>query len=255
MSLIRLDFLSKYLEMHTAVNIALPMPVNAAEAMEDIPCVILLHDMGEDDSVWMRNVPVERYALEKGAAVIMPDGVLSCYENMRFGGAFRSYIGEELMGVLRAYLPLSAKREKSFIAGFGMGGRGAMKFALEHPERYAAAGVFSASHIEAAPRNENEKSALLRAYGDDTDACRRFIEERAAAVAAEGTAVRIYHAACEDDGCENLRATRALFENAGGKIDYHFESLPGKDNWASRERMFARFMDMIDIAAPEVPVK
>ena len=47
MSLIRLDFLSKYLEMHTAVNIALPMPADADAPMEDIPSVILLHDMGE----------------------------------------------------------------------------------------------------------------------------------------------------------------------------------------------------------------
>ena len=255
MSLIRLDFLSKYLEMHTAVNITLPMPADADAPMEDIPSVILLHDMGDDDSAWMRNVPVERYAMEKGAAVIMPDGMLSCYENMRYGGAFRSYIGKELMDILCAYLPLSRRREKRFIAGCGMGGRGALKFALEHPENYAAAGVFSASHIEAEARNENEKTALFRAYGDDAGACRRFIEEKTAETAANGPAICIYHAACDAGADENLRATRALFENAGGKIDYRFESLSGKDNWASRERMFARFMDMIDIAAPEVPVK
>ena len=102
MAFIQLDFLSKYLNMHTAVNIALPMPVDASAPMEDIPCLYLLHDAGEDMTSWQRNVPVERYANEFGVAVIMPDGALSFYEDMRHGGLYKSYIGKELPELLRA---------------------------------------------------------------------------------------------------------------------------------------------------------
>lgn len=235
MAFVQMDFMSGYLNMHTAVNIALPMVGN----MEDIPCLVLLHDAGEDMTSWQRNVPVERYANEHGVAVVMPDGALSFYENMRHGGQYRDYIAKELPELLRAYFPVSAKKEKNFIAGCGMGGTGALKIALENPGNYAAAGAFGASHIEIEPENGNIKSALWRAYEENTDICRRQIE----ANAAKCSGMRIYHACAEESYSENIAVTRAFFEKTGGKIEYRFESFEGKDCWAAREKMLARFME------------
>ena len=165
MAFIQLDFLSKYLNMHTAVNIALPMPQDVSAPMEDIPCIYLLHDAGEDMTSWQRNAAVERYANKYGVCIIMPDGALSFYEDMPHGGQYKSYIARELPALLRAYFPLSAKKEKNFIAGCGMGGRGALKLALENPDSYAAAGLFAASHTDEKPCCEAMESALMRAYG------------------------------------------------------------------------------------------
>ena len=243
MAFIQLDFLSKYLNMHTAVNIALPMPDDASAPMEDIPCLVLLHDSGDDMTAWQRNVPVERYANEYGVAVVMPDGALSFYENMRHGGMYRNYIAKELPQVLRSYLPLSAKREKNFIAGCGMGGTGALKLALDNIGNYCAAGVFGAAHREREAANEAMQSALWRAYGGDADACRREIEKNAAEIAENGPQIRIFHACAEGAYSENVASTRAFFEKTGGKLGYSFEGFAGRDNWAAREKMLVRFME------------
>lgn len=243
MAFVQLDFLSEYLNMHTAVNIALPMPDDASAPMEDIPSLVLLHDAGEDMTSWQRFAAVERYAHEFGVAVIMPDGALSFYENMLHGGQYRDYIAKELPQLLRAYFPLSAKREKNFIAGYGMGGTGAMKIAFENPGNYAAAGVFGATHIQEQGANENMRSALRRAYGEDTSACARMIEENAQ-ISANGPVMRIYHACAEENYTENIAATRAFFEKTGGSIAYSFEKYAGGDCWAAREKMLARFMEI-----------
>jgi len=252
MAFIQLDFLSKCLNMHTAVNIALPMPKDTHAPMEDIPCIYLLHDAGEDMTSWQRNVPVERYENAFGAAVIMPDGALSFYEDMVHGGMYKRYIAEELPFLLRSYFPLSAKRERNFIAGCGMGGRGAVKIALENPDNYGAAGMFCASHAEEKARNEAMESALFRAYGRDAGVCRRLIEAKAAEVARTGPDTGIFHFTA---GEAEAGVTRSMFESAGGHIQYRFEAFSGRDDWAVREKMLVRFMEEIRMPAPEEEMK
>lgn len=63
---------------------------------------------------------------------------------MTHGGKFFTYIADELPGKMRAFLPLSERREDTFIAGFSMGGYGAFKIGLARPMQYAAIGCISA---------------------------------------------------------------------------------------------------------------
>ena len=48
------------------------------------------------------------------------------------------------MPLVYGWLPVSDRREDNFIAGLSMGGRGAVKYAVNHPEKFAAAAVLSA---------------------------------------------------------------------------------------------------------------
>ncbi|MBW7462496.1 prolyl oligopeptidase family serine peptidase, partial [Paenibacillus sepulcri] len=50
---------------------------------------------------------------------------------------------EELPALARSFFPLSDRREDNFVAGLSMGGYGAFKLALSHPDRYAAAASLS----------------------------------------------------------------------------------------------------------------
>jgi Na+-driven multidrug efflux pump len=50
------------------------------------------------------------------------------------------------------WLPVSARREDNFIAGLSMGGRGTIKYAVNHPERFAAAAVLSGNAFGAGSR-------------------------------------------------------------------------------------------------------
>ena len=102
--------------------VLLPDGVDPAEC----PLLYLLHGLSDDSSSWLHRTRIETYAAEHGLAVVMPDGGLSCYHNMLRGGRYRDYILDELPGLLRSMLPLSARREDSFIAGCSRGGFGAL---------------------------------------------------------------------------------------------------------------------------------
>ena len=58
------------------------------------------------------------------------------------------YLTEELMPMIYGWLPVSDLREDNFIAGLSMGGRGAIKYAVNHPERFAAAAILSAAPMD-----------------------------------------------------------------------------------------------------------
>ena len=44
---------------------------------------------------------------------------------------------------MRGWFPVSRMRRDTFVAGLSMGGYGAFKLAMRHPERYAAAASLS----------------------------------------------------------------------------------------------------------------
>jgi S-formylglutathione hydrolase FrmB len=73
----------------------------------------------------------------------MPAAHRSFYTDMHYGGKYWTYIGEELPLLLREIFPFSPERRDNFAAGLSMGGYGAIKLALSHPDRYAAAASLS----------------------------------------------------------------------------------------------------------------
>ncbi|CAK4845605.1 unnamed protein product [Aphanomyces euteiches] len=111
------------------------------------PTLYLLHGLSDDHSIWMRRTSIERYAAELGIAVVMPSVHRSFYADMANGMKFWTFISEELPAIARSFFPLSEKREDNFVAGLSMGGFGAFKLALNHPEQYAAAASLSGALI------------------------------------------------------------------------------------------------------------
>jgi S-formylglutathione hydrolase FrmB len=58
---------------------------------------------------------------------------------MVYGADYFTYIADELPDFLARYLPISRRKEDSFIAGNSMGGYGAFEIAMRRPEQYSAA--------------------------------------------------------------------------------------------------------------------
>ncbi len=152
MALVQLSFKSKALMMQTSVNILLPMGMNKVdiETINDytyeskrFPVLYLLHGGTDDYSSWLRLSSIERYAEEKGIAVVMPNADMSAYTDMVHGQNYWTYISEELPQFLKAAFPISDKREETFAAGLSLGGYGAFKLALRKPENFAAAASLS----------------------------------------------------------------------------------------------------------------
>lgn len=152
MALVQLSFKSKALMLQTPVNILLPVGMNTidAETINDysyefkrFPVLYLLHGGTDDYSSWLRLSSIERYAEEKGIAVVMPNADMSAYTDMVHGQKYWTYISEELPQFLKATFPISDKREETFVAGLSLGGYGAFKLALSKPENFAAAASLS----------------------------------------------------------------------------------------------------------------
>ena len=123
----------------------------------------LLHGSYGDCTDWVRLANVERYAQDKKLAVIMPSVENSSYVNMDMGEAYLTYISEELPDFLSKIFPLSKRRDNTFVAGLSMGGYGAFRAALEHPERYKCAASLSGALDLAALHNGTEAHIVLMA--------------------------------------------------------------------------------------------
>lgn len=162
MALLTCDFFSEALERGSSMTVVLPQPteeqigVTGAVAEGPPPVLYLLHGLSDDHSAWTRYTSIERYAAARGFAVVMPAVDRSFYANEAHGHRYWDYVSEELPQVVARFLRVSQEPADTFVAGLSMGGYGALKHAVTHPERYA--GVASLSGV-----------ADIRALGDRLD--------------------------------------------------------------------------------------
>ena len=140
MAFFEVKFFSDVLGMQMSMNVVLPQ----VEAGKTFPTLYLLHGMSDDHTTWMRRTSIERYADEHGIAVVMPNGYLGWYTDMKFGYKYRTFIGEEIPKICRAFFPgMSTRREDTYIAGNSMGGYGSLAVALTYPDTFAISAPLS----------------------------------------------------------------------------------------------------------------
>lgn len=157
MALLKINFESQYLANNHQVYIILPdkprdlTPAAFYGSGKKYKALWLLHGTYGDQTDWVRKSNIELYAEEKNLAVIMPPALNSNYSNWdhtMLGFQMFDYLTQELMPLVYGWLPVSDRREDNFIAGLSMGGRGAIKYAVNHPDRFAAAAVLSAAPMD-----------------------------------------------------------------------------------------------------------
>lgn len=155
MAFLDFHFHSEALSKQVAAYVVLPQETSASQigmsgkqTAEKVPCLYLLHGLSDDHTTWFRRTSIERFAAAYGIAVVMPDGGRSFYTDMKSGGAYYTYIAEELPRICERFFPISSAPKDRYIAGLSMGGYGALKIGLKNPERYAAiAGLSPVSDI------------------------------------------------------------------------------------------------------------
>lgn len=84
------------------------------------------------------------FAAMHGIAIVMIDGNNSFYVDDEVRTArYSRFVGEELVEVTRELLPLSRRREDTFIGGISMGGYGALINGLRYRETFSKIGMLS----------------------------------------------------------------------------------------------------------------
>ena len=152
MAIIQADFKSRYLRGNTTVSLILPDagdnddPESFYRTERKYKTLLLLHGTEGDHSDFIRQTAIERYAVERGIAVVMPSCMNTDYQDWTtFGIGFlvESYITKELLPLVQNWFPLSRSRDDNFIAGISMGGRGSVSLAVNHPELFCASASLS----------------------------------------------------------------------------------------------------------------
>jgi S-formylglutathione hydrolase FrmB len=151
---------SKTLSRMTAFNALLPEGVPGP-----FPVLYLLHGYSDDHTGWVRRSSIERYVDAYPMIVIMPDGQHGWYTDaasLPFSN-FDTYITQELVGFVDTMFPTIKERTGRAIAGLSMGGYGALKLALKHPDLFCAGHSFSGA-VEIASRRDD---GLAQVRGGD----------------------------------------------------------------------------------------
>jgi S-formylglutathione hydrolase FrmB len=207
--------------------------------------------------MWMRRTSIERYAAARGLAVVMPAVGRSFYQDMASGPRYWTFLSEELPALMRRFFPLSEERADNFAAGLSMGGYGALRLALAHPERFAAAASFSGA-LDYARRLRDSGKSGSRILHTEWNAI------AGPATEAAGTASDLYflaeHSASRRDrspalwlscGTEDelLGDTRDFHRHLDGAgCPHHYEEGTGGHDWAYWDTQIERAIAWLPLA-------
>jgi len=117
------------------------------------PAVYLLHGGSGNFRDWTNYSDVAKFA-ERGLILVMPDGDESYYTNSADhpDQRYEDYIVKDLIADVEKRFPIASDRAHRAIAGLAMGGFGAVKLSLKHPELFSfAAGLSSAIDVPSRP--------------------------------------------------------------------------------------------------------
>ncbi len=164
------DVKSKCLQRRTSISVILPADnVHFLQDREEIvpqpyKTLYFLHGLYGSDDIVLANTSIQKFAEDNGIAIVIPCGDNSFYlDNERAHAYYGEYVGQELLDITRNIFPLSDKREDTFIAGFSMGGYGAIRNGLKYNENFSKIGMISAALITDDMANYSDDSNVLRA--------------------------------------------------------------------------------------------
>ncbi|MEV4351580.1 alpha/beta hydrolase family protein [Actinoplanes sp. NPDC049596] len=241
MALIRVDFASEVLELDTSMTVVLP-----EDGPDRPPLLYLLHGLTDDDTAWTRFTSIERYATERGLAVVMPQVHRSFYADEAYGLRFWTFLSDELPRLVHRFFRVSGQPHQTYVAGLSMGGYGAFKWALRQPERFAAAASLSGAL----------DVAYLQAH-DDRPHIRALMDRVFAGTATEGTDDDLFEllrgpgekprlmlrCGTEDYLVKQNERFVGACADAGVTLDAAFT--PGDHNWAYWDREIQTVLDFL----------
>jgi len=257
MALIHCKFFSEVLGLSTEMDVILPqntqrqIGLTGKAGSGDYPCLLLLHGLSDDHTIWQRRTSIERYVTPLGLAVVMPGVHRSFYTDQESGYDYWTFISEEVLNTARSFFRLSHKREDNFVAGLSMGGYGAFKLALRCPEKFQAAASLSgaldiASRISAEYKNTKD---IKIAFGENpniagTDNDLMYLAKKTA----EQTdlSVKLFQCCGTED---HLYEENISFKEHALKLglDLTYEDGPGEHEWGYWDMMIQKVLDWLPL--------
>lgn len=221
------------------------------------PVLYLLHGITGQSSNWLEKTRVALYATQYDVFIVMVEGNNGWYTDSATvpGDKYESYILRELIPDVEKRFRVSTQREGRAIAGLSMGGYGAIKFGLKHPEMFAVAASMSGA-FKAPSWTEKELSepgvvrdSVWQSFGPAGSPTRAAndIFKLAREVPAKQIASLPYlyfDCGTEDFFSSDNRDLASLFLEL--RIPHEYRELPGTHSWPYWD---AQLQEIIKLAA------
>lgn len=254
MVLFRGDVKCKSLQRRTSISVILPADnVHFLKDTEEIvpkpyKTLYLLHGLYGSDDIFLANTSIQKFAEDHGIAIVIPCGENSFYvDNEKAHAYYGEYVGEELLDITRNIFPLSDKREDTYIAGFSMGGYGAIRNGLKYSDNFSKIGMISPALITDDIVDYTSDDNVLRSrqfyesiFGD-LDTLKGSDKDPKALIESCRNIPDIYMACGEDDFLFEKARDFNEFLN-GRNVNATFIEAPGEHTWEFCDKYIKEFI-------------
>lgn len=209
------------------------------ENVRNARVLYLLHGYGGDQGDWFTYSRVAEEAARHGLVVVTPDGANSWYVNSAIG-RWEDYIVTDLVEEVERRWPVAKGRDARAIAGLSMGGYGAVRIGLRHPERFALAasmsGALDITRFRSVFNPRGERPDVFEIFGPADSRTRQDNDVYRLADAAPASALPYLYVDCGvDDPWFGVNREFAGILRAR-QLAHEFHEEPGSHNWAYWDR-------------------
>jgi putative tributyrin esterase len=133
------------------------LPVGYTESNKRYPVLYLLHGLFGRYDDWLTRTNLAQYAANYDVIIITPEGHDSWYTDSAGVATdkYESYFIRELISDVDARFRTIKDKRARGVAGLSMGGYGALKYGLKHPEQFAFVASISGALDPATRTDEN----------------------------------------------------------------------------------------------------
>jgi S-formylglutathione hydrolase FrmB len=221
------------------------------------PVLYLLHGVAGQSSDWIERTRVALYATHYDLFIVMIEGGNGWYTDSASIPAdkYESYILQELIPDVEKRFRVSQERDGRAVGGLSMGGYGAVKFGLKHPDKFALAASMSGAFGAASwtqkdvPNSGPILDSILKTFGPVNSSTRSAndVFKLVRNVPAERiSSLPFFYLDCgtEDFLFPFSRDLAGLLVER--KIPHEYRQLPGDHNWKYWDR---QIQDILKLTA------
>jgi putative tributyrin esterase len=224
------------------------LPPGYFKSNKRYPVLYLLHGLFGHHDDWITRTNLAEYAGMYDLIIVTPEGNDSWYIDSATVASdkYESYILRELIPDVDARYRTIKDRRARGVAGLSMGGYGALKYGLKHPDYFAFAGSLSGA-LDPANRTDEHpgfawdilRASITAAFGPPKSPARQANDLHQIALNLTAANIASLPYLYFDCGLEDgfLPTNRELSETLiAKKIPHQYRQLPGGHNWGYWDR-------------------